>query len=358
MNIVIATGGSGGHLFPALQVARELKKKDHQVFFVGAFFVGKEQIEKAGFPFQELHVEGLRRGHPLQNARAAFLFIKAFARSCQVLRIYKTDVVVGFGGYGAFSVVSAAVFLRYPTLIHEQNVVPGKANALLAKFVRRIAVSFPQTLGYFDGKKTVLTGCPSHVPAAGVDREKVFKRFHLDPRRRTILVFGGSQGSRRINEGFMKSAEILKGVLDFQVIHICGKTDYRGMGDGYARLGIPFALFEFLEDIDDAYQAADLVISRAGAVTVTELALFLKPSILIPYPYAHGHQKKNAEILSGAGLGRMIEEKDLTPGVLKDMILDMLRTPWDIEAWKNRLREHFAVNAGQNLATEIAGLRT
>jgi UDP-N-acetylglucosamine--N-acetylmuramyl-(pentapeptide) pyrophosphoryl-undecaprenol N-acetylglucosamine transferase len=358
MNIVIATGGSGGHLFPALQVARELKKKGHHVFFVGAFYVGKEQIEKAGFPFQELQVKGLRKGKPLQNARAVFLFIKAFVRSCQVLRKYKTDVVAGFGGYGAFSVVLAAVFLRYPTLIHEQNVVPGKANALLAKFVRRIAVSFPQTLGYFDKKKTVLTGCPSHLPMAGVDREKVFKRFPLDPRRKTILVFGGSQGSRRINEEFMKSAEILKGVLDFQVVHICGKADYRGLADRYARLGIPFALFEFLEDIDDAYQAADLVISRAGAVTVTELALFLKPSILIPYPYAHGHQKKNAEILSEANLGRMIEEKDLTPEVLKDMILDMLRDPLDMARGKNRLREHFVVNAGQNLATEVAGLRT
>ncbi len=356
MNIVIATGGSGGHLFPALKVAQELKRRGHQLLFIGAFYVGKEQIEKAGFPFQELRVQGLRKGRLWENARAAFLFIKAFVRSCRVLRKYKADVVVGFGGYGAFSVVLAAVFLRYPTLIHEQNVVPGRANALLSKFVRRVTVSFPQTLRYFKKGKTVLTGCPSHVPMVGVNRERIFERFQLDPRRTTILVFGGSQGSHRINEEFMKSAGILKGTLDFQVIHVCGKADYKEVRQSYAGLGIRFALFEFLEGIDEAYQAADVVISRAGAVTVTELALFLKPSILIPYPYAYGHQKKNAEVLSQMNIGRIIEEKDLTADGLKDAILEMVRTPLDTAQGASRLSEYFVPDAEENLATEVVGL--
>lgn len=356
MNIVIATGGSGGHLFPALKVAQELKQGGHRILFVGVFSVGKEQIEKAGFPFQELQVQGLRKGRLGENARAAFLFIRAFVQSCGVLRTFKADAVVGFGGYGAFSVVLAAVFLRCPTLIHEQNVVPGRANALLSKFVRRITVSFPETLRYFKEPKAVLTGCPSHVPMAGVDRTKIFERFHLDPRRKTVLVFGGSQGSHRINEEFMKTADLLKGDLDFQVIHVCGKADYKGVQQKYARLGIGFMLFEFLDGIDEAYEAADVVISRAGAVTVTELALFLKPSILIPYPYAYGHQKKNAEILSQMNIGRIIEEKDLTPEGLKDMILEMLRTPLDRTQGANRLNGYFVPDAEQKLAKEVVGL--
>ena len=354
MKVVLATGGTGGHLLPALKLAEELKKDNNEIIFLGSFGKNVEQIKRSGFQIESVQARGLRfisfkdtMGSFFSNMKASFLALK-------LLKGIKPDVVCGFGGYGAFPVMVTAIFLRIPTLIHEQNVIPGRANAILAKFVRKVAVSFRPSIKHFKEAKTVLTGCPCHHLASKLNKDEVLKRFGLEGNRITILVFGGSQGSHRINEVFLKTAQTLKDHLNFQVIHISGENDYDKLKDGYSKLGIPYALFKYLEEMASAYSVVDLVISRAGAVTVTEIANFQLPAILIPYPYAQGgHQKENALMLSEAKLARVIEEKDLTSTKLQEEIIKQ-------SSWKSKhqeMQKHFedicVPNPTQRLAFEV-----
>ncbi|MCK5012395.1 MAG: undecaprenyldiphospho-muramoylpentapeptide beta-N-acetylglucosaminyltransferase [Candidatus Omnitrophica bacterium] len=324
MKFVIATGGTGGHLFPALRVANELKRRGNDILFFGSFTRGREQIQKSGFIFEEIGAKGFVAVSFKGKVISVICMIKAVFKSFRSLRKFKPDAVLGFGGYGAFPVVLSAYFLRYPALIHEQNVVPGRANAILAKLVKRIAISFQKSSQYFNPKKTILTGCPCHLPKNDAKKAVILNEFQLKEGRHTVLVFGGSQGSQRINEVFIETARNLKEKLDFQVIHISGQQDYQKLLDQYNLLGIPFALFEFLDKMEDAYHISDLVISRAGAVTVSEIAGFQLPAIFVPYPYAHGHQKENASVLCDKGAAELIEDKDLSASRLSETILTML----------------------------------
>jgi len=356
MKIVIATGGSGGHLFPALKLAHELRKDYHTIHFLGSFSLGREQIEKEGFSFDELQVRGLKFSSLMEFLRTIGLFIKASCSATYLLKKINPDVVVGFGGYGSFSTVLAAVLLRYPTLIHEQNVIPGRANAVLSKFVKKIAISFPQSIQYFKKDKAILTGCPSHVPREGLVKQAIFEEFKLKNNRITILVFGGSQGSHRVNEGFIQAARLLKKHLNFQVIHISGKEDYPELQKRYAELAIPYALFEFLENMDHAYTIADLVISRAGAVTVSELLLFQLPAILVPYPFARAHQKENALVLCETKFARLIEEKDFSSQELNRIILEVINSRTNFKELQENLKGLQFPNSSNRLAREVLDL--
>jgi UDP-N-acetylglucosamine--N-acetylmuramyl-(pentapeptide) pyrophosphoryl-undecaprenol N-acetylglucosamine transferase len=356
MRFIMATGGSGGHLIPALKTADELRRHHHDVRFVGSFPLGRNQIRQAGFDFDEIQAQGLDLTDWRKGVSSLSLFARATAVSVSLLRKYRPDAVAGFGGYGAFPAVLAAVLLRCPSLIHEQNVVPGRANTVLSRFVDKVTVSFPQAARHWGNRMTILTGCPSHGPSTGLDLDEVLRGFPLETGRKTLLVLGGSQGSHRINEAFVQTAAVLKERLFFQVIHICGRRGYQDLRDRYAQMNIPFALFEFFGEMDKAYQAADIVIARAGAVTVTELIRFQRPAILIPYPYAGGHQRANAGVLETAKVARIIEEKGLCVDGLRDAILDMLAHPPSPHRWKESFGEDFARDAARRLAEEIIRL--
>lgn len=357
MNVIIATGGSGGHVIPALKVARELQKRKCAVRFAGAFNVWKERIAKAGFPFDELELRGINFTRPLELPRIFWLYAKGTFVASNLLKKSKTDAVVGFGGYGSFPFVLAAVISRCPTLIHEQNVLPGKANAVLSRLVKRIAVSFPQSRRYFPAAKVVLTGCPSHAPIAEMDKAQLLKGFGLEAGRKTILVLGGSQGSRRLNEVSVQAVLELRSRVPLQVIHLCGQDGYPALKEQYARLGIPFALFAFFEAMERVYPAADLVIGRAGAVSVTELIRFRKPSILIPYPHAGGHQRKNAEVLAQAGVGEFTEQKNFTAVWLTASIERMLAQPPSPQAWERHFGELLSIDSASLLADQIVSMK-
>ncbi len=357
MNIIIATGGSGGHVIPALKLARELQKRNCDVRFAGAFNVWKERIARSGFSFDELELRGLDLAHPLTLPRALWLFFKGTFAAAGLLKKYKTDAVVGFGGYGAFPVVLAAVISRRATLIHEQNVLPGRANALLAGLVDKVAISFSESRRYFPAAKVVLTGCPSYKPYPDLNRAELLKEFGLDEGKKTILVLGGSQGSRRLNEVFVQSVLELRSKIPLQVIHLCGQDGYPALKEQYGRLGIPFALFAFFEAMERVYPVADLVIGRAGAVSVTELIRFRKPSILIPYPHAGGHQKNNADVLTQAGVGESIVQKDLTAARLTAAVERRLAQTPSMQEWERHFGELLAIDPAVRLAEEVIRLK-
>jgi len=356
MKIVIATGGSGGHIFPALCVARELREVQHDVFFLGAGGVMLEKIKNEGFQLKILPAKGFSARSAAAFFDSTFAMAKSMREAFQFLKNLKPEVVVGFGGYGAFASVFTAFLLRYPTLIHEQNIIPGRANKILSKIANRIAVSFKESKKYFDSNKTVLTGCPCHDRSPAILKEEIFSRFKLSPGKTTILVLGGSQGSRRINEVFLNTAQALKKGLDFQVIHIAGKNDYASLKKGYLEANIPCCVFDFIDEIEQAYKIADVAVSRAGALSLFELAAFKLPAVLIPYPFAGGHQKANARILSEAQMARIIEENELTADKLGREIISLIDEQKKTPVQKSKSLDFYFPDAAKRIAKEIVSL--
>ncbi len=356
MKIVLATGGSGGHIFPALKVADQLRRMGHAAILVGVFGEASRKIREQGFSYFNLSAKGFSFSSVVGFLKSFFYMLKALEESFQILKNLKPDCVCGFGGYGAFPVLGAAFLLRCPTMIHEQNVVPGRANRILSLGVGKIAITFKESQRYFPSLRTVWTGCPTHAQQSPLAKKDLLSQFGLDENKLTILVLGGSQGSRRINAEFVEAMPLLKKHLDFQVIHISGRNDYTKLRDFYAHGAVPFSLFDFLEDIGSAYQAADLAVARAGALTVLEIVQFQLPAILIPYPFAGGHQKDNARILSEISRAKIIEEKDLNPQVLAEEIHDLWAGRFNRPEISPRVKGIVTLKADVRLAQEIVSL--
>lgn len=323
---------------------------------MGSFGQSCERMAGIGFPYEELGAKGMIFSVRKGAFGPVVAMMRAVGQAYRSLKAFRPNAVLGFGGYGAFPVVFSAVLLNLPAMIHEQNVIPGKANAVLARWVRKVAISFEKSKSYFNPAKTVFTGCPCHLPDGKTDRAAARRAFHLHENKTTILVFGGSQGSRRINEVFLEAIRELKGEMEAQVIHISGKDGYQDLREQYHKLGIPFALFEFLDKMEEAYRAADVVVARSGAVTVGEIAGFRLPAIFIPYPHADGHQKANASVLCDRKLARLIEDKELTTSSLSKAIKEMLADRGRHPAGTNAFDGICVPDAAQRLAKEAVQL--
>lgn len=351
MKIILATGGSGGHIFPALKTAEQLKKEGHEVFFVGALSSVEMRLRHSGFKCFILEVQG----YSLKSfLRFIGLLTKALFKSKKIIRSLNPDIVVGFGSYSSFPVLFAASTAGIPTMIHEQNVIPGKANRLSARFVNQIAVSFDETRKAFPNRKVIFTGCPCHGDRPNVSKENILKSFGLRDNRRTILVLGGSQGSRYLNDVFFESIPYLENI---QVIHATGKADESSYAQKYLNLGIPHHVCAFLDPIERAYAVADVVIGRAGAATICELAAFGLPSLLIPYPFAHSHQAANARILENAGVAVVINQKEMNRQKLIDAVKRIVTQGLTSEAVHKRLEGLFVDNPTEQLVNAIVAMK-
>lgn len=314
MKVVLATGGTGGHLFPALKVARFLRQRGDDVLFVGSFDKMPDKMKDENFRIIHCRVRGL--AGVASYVPFCWLMLIGVLKARRSFKEFRPDAVIGFGGYGSFPGVIAGWLCKIPVMIHEQNVVPGKANRLAAKFAVKIALSFPQAGKYFDKKKIVFTGCPVHAQQPSLSRADILRKFNFTEGKPVILIFGGSQGSRRINQLFFDSLQLFKNKIDVQIIHVTGHDDFNGYNEKYQALSVRASVHPFLNDIGLAYAAADVVIARAGAVTVTEIDQFNVPAILIPYPYAMAHQKENAVILENKGKAVVLDEGTCTPELL------------------------------------------
>ena len=312
MTFVFAISGSGGHILPALKVAEQMSGPGHRIVFMGDFRDFASLVDSKGLERYPLNVRGLSGRSLTGLALAGLKMIPAVGKAVRLLKGIRPAGVAGFGGYGSVPVVLAAVILRIPTLIHEQNVRPGRATKILSRMGTKVALSFAETRRFLK-TAAVVTGCPSHLPLKDCDRSRILKGFSLEEGVFTILVLGGSQGSQAINSGWQRSALPLKERMNFQVLHITGPKNYDRVREEYHQIGLRACVLPFLEDMSSAYCAADMAISRAGAVSVTELSAFGLPAVLIPYPYAGGHQKENAKILVNRGLGVVVEEASLSP---------------------------------------------
>ncbi|MCR4337952.1 MAG: UDP-N-acetylglucosamine--N-acetylmuramyl-(pentapeptide) pyrophosphoryl-undecaprenol N-acetylglucosamine transferase, partial [Candidatus Omnitrophica bacterium] len=225
MKCVMATGGSGGHIFPAIEVAKVLRQAGHEVIFAGTFRHFHHQIAREGFVLYEFETKPFSIKAWNGFCEFSRSLSKSFFSSLKLLKEIQPDVVIGFGGYGSFPIVVSGILLNFPTMIHEQNVIPGRANRILAPGVKRIAISFEETQKYFPAQKTVWTGCPCRLANTQLNRSSILKEFGLSEHKKTILVLGGSQGSQRINQAFMDVSYLLKDEIPLQVIHLSGERD-------------------------------------------------------------------------------------------------------------------------------------
>ena len=356
MKIVVATGGSGGHIFPALQTAQVLKNCGNEIIFIGSLGMGQEKIRAQGFDAINIDAKGLTNKSLVGLFSFCFVMMGALIQATGVLRKIRPDKVIGFGGYSSFAVVLSAWLSNIPTMIHEQNVVPGKANRFLARFVKKIAISFPQTQKYLGKDKTVWTGCPCQHHHLLESKEKILQKFSLDANKNTLLVLGGSQGSQKLNEIFFEMISSFGKESNIQAIHMTGKKDFIQYLSKYRDKNLPVRVFEFISPIEEAYALADVVIARSGAATVCELGFFGIPSILIPYPLADGHQKFNAEILSELGLAQIIEQKHLTRESLKEAVESVLSSSLGRDIFKNKTKSIFKQNPSYDLALAVENL--
>ena len=348
--VLIASGASAGHLYPALALAENLRNKQPswEIAFVTCRRSGIEKrIESSGYSVFIISICPFSR-----DARkfliSLYRFVKSFLETFFIFEKFRPDVVIGFGSYVSFPVILESALFKKPTLIHEQNVSLGLSNRVLSLFVDKAAVSFADS-GKGRGK-FVFTGNPLRKELVKKNKEESRVFFGLDEKF-TILVLGGSQGSERINAEFKKAVDILseKG-KDFQFIHLCGEKDYSRLKKDYSCIKIRYCLFDFLARMDFAYSLADLVICRSGAGSITELAFFRKAAILIPYPYAGSHQLENANALKMKEAAVCVEEKELGGFKLVEFILRLMDSAGERAELEKRIAEFVNPEAGERLA--------
>ena len=317
MKLIIAGGGTGGHLFPALAVAEEFTGRDAatEIVFVGAERgLEKEVVPAKGYKLVLLDVEGFKKRTGSEKLRALYKAAKAMIKARRIIKDIGPDGVIGSGSYSSGPVVLAARLMGVKTAILEQNVVPGLTNRILGKLVDRVYTSFPEASKYFPAGKTVLAGNPIRGGIKEAHSERVLK----EGAKFNILVFGGSQGATAINAAFLDASEYLVDIWnDLGVVHQTGEKGYGLAKDSYDRKGLKVDLEKFIDDMAAVYATADLVVCRSGATTIAEITALGTASILIPYPFStDGHQEANARHLTDRGAAVMINQDELTGATL------------------------------------------
>ena len=338
MRVLIAAGGTGGHIYPGIAVAKEILRRDPQseIKFVGtARGLETKLVKQAGFELLVIESAGLKSVGLAARARGVAILPKSFVAARRLIREFQPDVVIGAGGYVSGPVLLTAALLNLPTLVMESNALPGWTNRVLARFVDKAAVSFEASLRFFRGKG-VVTGNP-------VRREF----FEIPARSRTssfaVLVFGGSQGAHAINEALIAALPALESVRDvLRITHQTGEADFEKVRSAYLNAGWneQADVRRYIDDMVASFAAADLVICRAGATTTAELIAAGKAAIMVPFPFAaDDHQKKNAEALVAEGAAKMVLQQDLSGERLAAEIVTLVNQPETVTSMENASRK-------------------
>ena len=327
IKVIFAGGKTGGHIFPAIAMALELKKRhsEGRLMFVGTEGGMEEQIvPHYGFRLSLIRTKGLSRRSYVSNLLLAFHLVKGFYQAQRILNRERPSLVVGTGGHVSFPAVMLACLRNIPTMIQEQNSYPGISTRILAHFADKVCLSYSESLGYFPaGRKFGVIGNPIRENLINKERNAASAEFGLEEDAKTIFVFGGSQGSHALNQTFLQSLDLLK--PDWQILWQTGERDFREIARKVNGRKIAARVYPFIQNMGSAYSASDLVISRAGALTLAEITACGKPSILVPFPFATAdHQRHNAEALQKKGAAKMVLEKDLTAERLADEIGSLL----------------------------------
>lgn len=357
MKIIISGGGTGGHIYPAIAIADALKRRDPliDILFVGA--QGRMEMEKvpaAGYPIEGLWISGLQRRLTPSNLLFPVKVIHSMMRCRSILRSFRPDVVVGVGGYASGPLVRVAAGMGIPSVLQEQNSYPGITNKMLARKADKICVAYPGMEKFFPKEKIILTGNPMRSQlSSAFTKEEAAALFGLDPRKKTILAVGGSLGARTINEIVRQSYDLIKDRHDIQVLWQIGKL--------YAvqYLDMPVAKLEqvrpsvYIDRMDMAYALADVVIARAGAMTISELCLTGKASILVPSPYvAEDHQTHNARSLVQLGAAMLVPDAKAITMAMPEA-LRLLDDPEALHHLETEIRKWGKPRAADDIASIV-----
>lgn len=322
MRVLIAGGGTGGHVIPALAIARELKARDNaEVLFVGtARGMENRLVPQAGFELALVKVGALKNVSLATRLRTLFDLPRAVLQARKIIRKFRPDVVIGVGGYASGPGMAAAILGHVPTLAFEPNLVPGFANRMVGRRVTAAAVHFEQTKAYFRNARVV--GVP-------VRQEFFTASSPTQNHPPTLLIFGGSQGAHAINQAVTAAVpEVRAHLPELRVIHQTGERDYNEVQAAYSRDGIAAEVSAFIDNMPQVFAGADLLVCRSGASTVAEITAAGKPAIFIPFPRAaDDHQRRNAEAIAEAGAAVLLQESELTPGKLAQTVVELLSDP-------------------------------
>jgi len=344
VRFIVTGGGTGGHIYPALAIAKGLQEKYPQAKIL---YIGKEGgleadlVPAEGFAFQSIRVRGLQRRLSLANVSAFWQAGAAFFHARQIIAGFRPLAVIGTGGYVCGPVLLAAVFLKVPTLIHEQNALPGVTTRLLARLVKLTALTFAGSERFLPrGARVKVTGLPVRPEFSPGRREEARQALGLPPEGFFILSFGGSQGARTINQAMREVIERFRHRRDIRILHVTGPAQYAEFRKGFSLPETGNTTIEpYLYEMPLALSAADLVVCRAGAATLAEITVTGTPAILVPYPYATGnHQEFNARALEREGAAMVMKDEELTGEKLANQIEKLLADPGHLEAMARAAR--------------------
>ena len=356
--VVISGGGTGGHIFPAVAIADEIKRRNPnaEILFVGA--LGKMEMEKvpaAGYKIVGLPIAGFQRKLTFSNFLLPFKIIGSLLKARKLLKDFNPEVVIGVGGYASGPTLKAATYLKIPTLIQEQNGFPGKTNKLLAKSVHSICTAYDGLDRFFPKEKILLTGNPVRKEMVDIanKREEACAFYHMDASKPIVLIIGGSLGARTLNRSVVNAYESLKN-SDVQVLWQSGKLYFADLKAELAdQQAENIHLVEFIERMDFAYAMADIIVSRAGAISVSELCIIGKPVILVPSPnVAEDHQTKNAMALVDKNAAILIKDVDAPSQLINDT-LQLLKDKEQCESLSKSIQSLGKPNATSAIVDEV-----
>ena len=337
MKIIVSGGGTGGHIYPALSFINYLKtvEPDVSVLYIGTQ-KGLESkiVPENGIDFKTIDIQGFKRSLSPENVRTVYKFLKSVSDSKKIIKDFKPDVVIGTGGYVAGPVIYAAAKLKIPTIVHEQNSIPGVTNKFLSRYATRVALAFQEAGSFFPSKKTVFTGNPRAQEVADLtDSSNVLDQYGLRTDKKSIVIFGGSRGALKINTAVVEALpELAK--KDYQILYASGEIYYNDpeFSDIFTAFNRKenIKIVPYINNMVEVLNDANLILSRAGATTLAEITALGLPSILVPSPYVTAdHQTKNAEALENAGAAIMIKNAELTGkrvvGAIDSLLLDDVR---------------------------------
>lgn len=361
MRYLISGGGTGGHIYPALAIADEIKKRDKnaEILYVGTEEgLEAELVPKAGFKFETVRVEGLPRKINKDFFISLKELISGLGKSRKIIKQFKPDIVIGTGGYVSGPIVLIGSLMGKKSMIHEQNAYPGITNKILGRFVNTIAVTFEEAIAYFKRKdKIIVTGNPIRNEIINVDIEKAYTKFNFDENKKIILSFGGSGGQLKLNDAILDV--ISNNKLDnIQWLHITGKRLHKDFNDKLKKSEITLPdnirILEYLYDMPEAMNISDLIIASSGAITLAEISAIGAPSILVPKGYtAENHQEFNARAVEKAGASIVILENEINGEILKNNIDKILNDDYLLGEMKINSKKLGKLDATERIVDKV-----
>jgi UDP-N-acetylglucosamine--N-acetylmuramyl-(pentapeptide) pyrophosphoryl-undecaprenol N-acetylglucosamine transferase len=349
MKLLVAAGGTGGHIFPGISVAEAwAARKGNEVFFTGTRYGMEERlVPAAGFRLVRIEAKPFAGQSAAAKIGTFLALARGFMQARRLIKRERPDAIIGMGGFTCVPVLLAGRWLRVPSFLHEQNVIPGMANKMLAGRVRATFVSFAETAEYLKARKVVHTGNPIRKRMRGTRVEESHDGLN-------VFVFGGSRGAKSINDGIIDLLPYLEGYRETTLYHQTGAEDYERVKAAYAGSATAHEVFAFTDQMEKYYNLADVVVARAGASTIFELSYFRKPAILVPYPFSAGaHQWKNASHVENVGGGYVIGNNEFSGEALHRVLTELRANPDELTRMGEAIASIYVADAEEKILGEI-----